>query len=288
VRRRRGALAILMTLFLSLLATGFAGWAAAGGPTSVLLVVPGEGRTASLYHGSAEYEELVNLLDAHATPMGSSTPPAGADNQGASGTNEDSGPGVTVTWLMHDVAVWRVDRVYLNAKGGPLISTQTNIGGDEDFLGQPPTWHEADDNAKALIMLLDRLGVGNAGATAPESASGSGSGSNQQPVAAPGADPTVADPSVADPSAADRDTGTFGSGGWLWGPLGVLLGIGLTLVAVRWWRVGEAGDGADAGSGEPAGDTARPDTGDTAGPETAPADEAGRAQTETLSSHPAR
>jgi hypothetical protein len=280
VRRRRGALAILMTLFLSLLATGFAGWAAAGGPTSVLLVVPGEGRTASLYHGSADYEELVNLLDAHATPMGSSTPPAGADNQGASGTNEDSGPGVTVTWLMHDVAVWRVDRVYLNAKGGPLISTQTNIDGDEDFLGQPPTWHEADDNAKALIMLLDRLGVGNAGATAPEPATGSGSesGSNRQPVAAPGADPTSADPTSA--GAADRDTGASGMGGWLWGPLGVLLGIGLTLVAVRWWRVGEAGDGADAGSGEPAGDTARP--------ETVPADEAGRAQIETLSSHPTR
>ena len=47
-----------------------------------------------------------------------------------------SGPGITVTWLVHDVEPWRVDRIYLGGKDGPWISTQVS-----DFsgphLGQP-------------------------------------------------------------------------------------------------------------------------------------------------------
>ena len=32
-----------------------------------------------------------------------------------------------MTWLIHDVAVWRVDRVYLGDEGGPWIATQSDM-----------------------------------------------------------------------------------------------------------------------------------------------------------------
>src|SRR6185295_20040617 len=81
------------------------------------------------------------------------------DDHGASGTDDASGAGVTLTWLIHDVSAWRVDRVYLAADGGPLISTQMNLDGGDPW-AQPPLWHRAGANAKALTSLLNRLGVG--------------------------------------------------------------------------------------------------------------------------------
>ena len=61
MRPRHAALALLSALLLS---PAVAGPANAGGPTSVLLVVPGEGRTASLYTGQADYETLADLVGA--------------------------------------------------------------------------------------------------------------------------------------------------------------------------------------------------------------------------------
>ena len=166
MRRRRGLLTVLTVAFLSLLAFGFAGPAAAGGPTSVLLVAPEDGRTASLYNSDPEYQQLANLVGAFTTATGSTTPPKGADDQGASGTNDASGPGVTITWLMHDVNVWRIDRVYLKAEGGPLISTQNTLDGG-DLWSEPPVWRNVSSQGKPLTELLDSLGVGNAGAGNP-------------------------------------------------------------------------------------------------------------------------
>ena len=220
MRRHRGSLAVpvvLGALLASLLTIGFAGTAVAGGPTSVLLVVPGEGRTASLYTGSPDYTELARLVGAFETPSGSTTPPKGASDQGPSGTDEASGPGVTLTWLMHDVDVWRVDRVYLKAENGPLISTQANTDGT-DLWAKPAIWHTVTSGQKELIWLLDRLGVGNAG-----------SGSNvshqvdqQQPV---NNQPAAAAPATSVPG--DQPTGR--SDGWIWGTAGILLGVVLTL-----------------------------------------------------------
>jgi hypothetical protein len=222
VRRRRGALAVLSTLLLSLLAAGFAGSAVAGGPTSVLLVVPGEGRTAALYTGSADYEQLATLVGAYGTATGSTTPPKTASNDGASGTNDASGPGVTLTWLMHDVNVWRVDRVYLKAEGGPLISTQSTLNGG-DLWANPPTWRQAGPDGKALIALLDRLGVGNAGAGTAVTNSAA-KGGNVQPS-------TAAAAPVPAPTASDsKDSGGLpGPDGWIWGPVGLLLGLALAV-----------------------------------------------------------
>jgi hypothetical protein len=250
VRRRRVSLTVLTTLLLSLLGLGLAGSATAGGPTSVLLVVPGEGRTAALYNDNPDYQELADLVGAFGTSTGSSTPPAGADDQGASGTNDASGPGVTVTWLMHDVNVWRVDRIYLKAEGGPLISTQSTTD-DGDLWSEPALWHSAAARGKPLTELLDRLGVGNTGSpagpvpSAPAAQAGTGGGAES-----------------------DRSGGT--AAGWIWGPAGLLVGIALTLAALR-WRTVAAGTGGrtpepgpepeaepDAGSGSGSGSGSNP------------------------------
>jgi hypothetical protein len=277
VRPGRGALAALTMLFLSLSSIGFAGSAAAGGPTSVLLVVPGEGRTASLYNGSAEYDKLAQLVGAFGTPTGSTTPPKTADDLGASGTNDASGPGVTLTWLIHDVQVWRVDRVYLKADGGPLISTQTQQDGG-DLLTGKPTWRTLTTGAKELTALLDSLGVGNSG-------SGTVGGNDSAAVSPSSVDPAAADPAAVGPAAsapaAEQPAGTPGSAGWIWGAVGVLVGIALTLgvgLGRRRWS-----DTAGVNPEEP-----RPEETGTEEPDTEEvATVIGRPATETLSSHPA-
>jgi hypothetical protein len=235
VRRRRAALVVLALAVLSLLITGFAGSAAAGGPTSVLLVVPGEGRTASLYASSSDYTELARLMDAFNTPPGSTTtPPSSASDDGASGTLDSSGPGVTITWLIHDVQVWRVDRVFLDADDGPWISTQMALDGG-DIWAKPPTWHTAGE-AKRLVTLLDRLGVGST--TVGQGATGHASNSAGVAVGT-GREGTsqaaVAQPAKASPTVTEsgRTGGLPGPTGWAWGLGGVLLGVILTLTLVR-------------------------------------------------------
>lgn len=275
MHRSRGALAVLATVFLSLLAAGFAGSAVAGGPTSVLLVVPGEGRTASLYTGSADYIQLTNLVGGFETPTGSTTPPEGASDNGPSGTDDASGPGVTLTWLMHDVSVWRIDRVYLKAKGGPWISTQMSMGGG-DLWVEPAIWHQAAGNGKALTVLLDRLGVGNAGSGSGPSdpvLGEQGTDAEQQNPTAPTAAPEAEASGTSDSGASDQATGLPGPDGWIWGPVGVLLGVALTLAARRWMTsTGPATDEADIESVD-----------------IGPADnEPGQPMVETLSSHAPR
>lgn len=232
MRRPRAVLAVLATAALSLLAAGFAGSAAAGGPTSVLLVVPGEGRTASLYSGSADYGELSRLVGAFDTPPGpSTTPPASASDGGASGTLDSSGPGVTLTWLIHDVQVWRVDRVYLDAQDGPWISTQMALDGG-DIWAKPATWHTAGQ-AKRLATLLDRLGVGSNTGARPTSGGQTTGNRTGSSIQASDAQPTYATPASAKVVARSGPiSGLPGPAGW--GLVGVVLGVILTLTARRY------------------------------------------------------
>jgi hypothetical protein len=217
MRRRRGPLAVLATIFMSLLAIGFSGSAAAGGPTSVLLVVPGEGRTASLYQNSPDYGELISLMGGYEVGAGSKTPPAGiADSAG-------SDPGMTVSWLSHDVNVWRVDHVYLQGKNGAWISTQT-VSDTGELWSKPATWHQPTD-AEALTALLNRLGVGPAG----------GSGVTNQAV---DTQPAAAAP----PASSTTPESSTTPNGWIWGPIGVLLGVVLTLAYRRWTTRDQAAD----------------------------------------------
>ena len=119
------ALAVVLTAWV-LVMLAPPGPAYAGGPTSVLLSVPGEGRTASLYYTDDAYEELADLVGAY----------DGTGTVDGSGRSHETGTGVTLTWLIHDVTPWRVDRVYLQGDGAPWIASQV-MEGDAERLGQP-------------------------------------------------------------------------------------------------------------------------------------------------------
>ena len=115
-----------------------------------LLSIPGAGSTASLYYTDPEYDALAGLVGM--------SEPSGTFAGQESGSGHESGPGITVTWLVHDVEPWRVDRIYLGGKDGPWISTQVS-----DFSGplwdSPVLWHRPADGAR-LADLLDGLGLG--------------------------------------------------------------------------------------------------------------------------------
>jgi hypothetical protein len=197
MRPRHAALALLSAL---LLAPALAGPAAAGGPTSVLLVVPGEGRTASLYTGQPGYETLADLVGA----FGDSGEATGSKD----GVDHAIGTEVTATWLIHDVSVWRVDRIYPDAPGGPWIASQTSFDGSGDIWSSPVQWHTATQ-AKALMGLLTRLGfLGSSAAVEPTTS------------AAPSSTAT-------EPATDDRASGP------VWGVAGLALGVALTVAAFR-------------------------------------------------------
>ncbi|HMG30645.1 MAG TPA: hypothetical protein VK585_11055 [Jiangellaceae bacterium] len=120
------------------------GQAAGGGPTSVLIVSPTTGQTASLYHHDRDYELLTELLE----------PASALVEEAPMGVGPGTGQ-INVTWLVHDVSVWRVDRISLDRERGPLINTNASISSTFDP-GEPGVWHRALKPA-ALLALLDRL-----------------------------------------------------------------------------------------------------------------------------------
>jgi hypothetical protein len=137
--------------------------ALAGGPTSALLVSPATGQTAALYTSDPEYEQLMMLLGQPVT----TTNPGNADPAPSVAADY-----VTVTWLIHDVTVWRIDRIFLAGPvGEPWIVTQTESidpaatavplgsgmfpGGQGD---DSAVRHRLSDPA-ALMALLDQLGL---------------------------------------------------------------------------------------------------------------------------------
>jgi hypothetical protein len=201
MRPRHAVLALISALLLPM---ALAGPAAAGGPTSVLLVVPGEGRTASLYTGQADYETLAEQVGAF------------GDTGARSSTDvidRATSTQVTVTWLIHDVSVWRVDRIYPDAPGGPSIATQTSIDGSPDIWSSPVQWHTATQG-KVLIGLLTRLGLID-GAV------------DVQPAVTP--TPTAR---AATAATATRSTAADGASGPVWGAAGLALGVLLTARAL--------------------------------------------------------
>jgi hypothetical protein len=188
--------------------------ATAGGPTSALLSIPGAGSTASLYYTDPEYDELAGLVG-----MGE---PGGTFDGKESGGHE-FGPGVTITWLVHDVEPWRVDHVYLGGKDGPWIATQ--VSGGSSIWESSVLWHRPANGAR-LAELLDRLGLGSAAA---KDTSFDGVAGAPVPETA---DTTAAPRAAAEPGpGADDESTWLGSAGWAFG--GLLLGALLTLAWTR-------------------------------------------------------
>jgi hypothetical protein len=207
----RASLALALLLLLSL--TSF-GPAAAGGPTSALLSVPGEGRTASLYYTDPEYDALAGLVGIAGD--------TGTGEVDSSGGDHANGPGITVTWLIHDVSPWRVDRIYPQAKGAPWIATQ--VGQGESIWESPVVWHQPEHGTE-LMTLLDKLGLGDAARGADDFTGVAGAAVPPQPEPADGAGPASTDePAAADPS---------GIAGIWWALAGLVAGVLVTLLGLR-------------------------------------------------------
>ncbi len=183
--------------------------AAAGGPTSVLLVDPTTGRTAALYITDPDYALLEQQVAAE--PQGE--PQKVDESLGDRGQGE----AVTVTWLIHDVSVWRVDRIFYTAPGGTWVLTQTAIDGRDPF-AVTGFWHRPA-SAVQLRAMLDRIVFEPAVRTA---------------VTTRVATTTVTAAAPVVPAAAAAPTGPGGAnGGWLWGIVGVAAGAVGTVVVIQ-------------------------------------------------------
>ena len=124
----------------------------AGGPTSVLLTNLDSQRAAGLYYTDEQYLELETLLHGDGTTRetAAASPPGG-------------GTYFNVTWLVHDVSVWRTDQLVLDVEGAPWIYTQlpqANGGGLIDGGGglTDEKWRSLK-NGGAIVDLLVAIGV---------------------------------------------------------------------------------------------------------------------------------
>ncbi|HEX5985244.1 MAG TPA: hypothetical protein VFY86_01895 [Nocardioides sp.] len=139
---RRAALLTVLTVLTLLALAGLAGPAGAGGPTSVVVTVPGEGRSTALYYTDTAYDRLGEAVGVGGDVEVVSDP-------GGLATETP----VTLTWLIHDVTPWRVDRVYVLADTATWVSTQESLGGGP-LAEVEPVWHRAGPE---LASILDQV-----------------------------------------------------------------------------------------------------------------------------------
>jgi hypothetical protein len=135
---------VLSSVTAALLAV--AGTALAGGPTSVMLVSPATHQTAALYYSDDAYQRLSALVGEN--PVAEQGAP---DLHGTPGTDD-----VRITWLIHDVQVWRIDHVFANAKGEVWVETILPKDGAPATIDTAGVVHRPAD-AAALMSLLSGL-----------------------------------------------------------------------------------------------------------------------------------
>jgi len=209
MRPPRALLVVLIAGLLSASAVALAPPSSAGGPTSVLLVDTVNGRATALYASDPRYERLSDLVGGATPPVADGSAPALSDGRWTPGSG-----GITATWLMHDVVVWRVDHIFAGPDATVSIASVSDMAGISSFDANP-TWHRARD-PKALTTLLTGLGLGSA---APASQVTASAPATPPATAAPRA--TAAAPASSTPPAP------------LWGLAGLLVGAGLMLAVVR-------------------------------------------------------
>jgi hypothetical protein len=147
---------VLLALLVAFLAVGVAPpqLAHAGGPTSVLMSSPDQQRVGAAYYSDAAYSGLTAGVGEGQT--GPDAPPGGL----ATGGGED----VRLTWLIHDVQVWRIDRIHLTSANGVWIETVVDVSGEGRILEVSAHWHRPADEA-ALVAVLSEAGLlGDSGA----------------------------------------------------------------------------------------------------------------------------
>jgi hypothetical protein len=141
----RRTLLVLLTALLGV--TGWAwtaGSAYAGGPTSVLMTNPASGRAGALHVANPDYDRLYAAVGTEAT--GDPAPPSGL---------RSGGEEVRLTWLIHDMRVWRIDRVHLTGQDGIWVETVVEPNGAGDLLARPSRWHRPADERALKLLLVD-------------------------------------------------------------------------------------------------------------------------------------
>jgi hypothetical protein len=146
---RRGAAAVIGWLLVLAWIWCSADTASAGGPTSVIMVNPGTGQAAALHTSDARYNHLVEAVRAYYPPAGSTTRPASV--------TDCSGCEIRLTWLIHDMQIWRIDRVHLTSGDGIWLETVADESGG-DVLARPAVWHRPSD-PETLVGLLTATAV---------------------------------------------------------------------------------------------------------------------------------
>lgn len=211
--------------------------ASAGGPTSVLVVSPESGETASLYYSDEEYGKLERLLGPRGAGTRSKPPEA----------NLLAARQINVTWMAHDVSPWRLDQVFPAADSNEVwIHTAEHV--PESVNGQ---WHRTSDPVQLRALLKD-LGVmgetsGEGHAIFPEPKP------DQEPEPEQGQDARsgagAADVGSADPGAAENSASVVRPSAaaegvqWWWALPGLVAGAVLALVLrpfvlrMRWERL---------------------------------------------------
>ena len=204
--------------------------AAAGGPTSVLVVNYDGARASGALTGSKAYDDLSSALDVFNTPVGESRP-------GESFMSSQ----VRLTWMIHDVTPWRIDAIYLD---GTTVWVSTAVSQDgRNLFDVPAVWHQPKD-PDMLLSTLASMGV--LGSVPADVSSPSRAGSAGQA-------PTPAAPA----SASTQPAAASGPAWWLTAAIAVAaLGVGLLLG--RAGRRAVAQGGASVPAGAPSGDAGMP------------------------------
>jgi hypothetical protein len=145
---RRKIIALLVPLLAGVAWVASAAPAQAGGPTSVLMVNPETGRANALYHTHSAYQRLADGVGAFGPDIGSTDRPSSI-----SAASE-----IRLTWMIHDMSVWRIDRVHLTPHDGTWVETLLMMNQSGDIFDRPGRWHRAA-NQKVLLASLAAAGM---------------------------------------------------------------------------------------------------------------------------------
>jgi hypothetical protein len=145
---RRKIIALLVPLLAGVAWVASAAPAQAGGPTSVLMVNPETGRANALYHTHSAYQRLADGVGAFGPDIGSTDRPSSI-----SAASE-----IRLTWMIHDMSVWRIDRVHLTPHDGTWVETLLMMNQSGDIFDRPGRWHRAA-NQQVLLASLAAAGM---------------------------------------------------------------------------------------------------------------------------------
>jgi hypothetical protein len=187
VIRRTTGLVALIALLAAVSWFAAAQSASAGGPTSVLLASPQTGRVAALYHTDNAYDRLADAVGAFGSETGSTDKPAAVP--------DDPAGEIRLTWLIHDMSIWRIDRVHVTTKDGIWVQTVLRTDGGGDVFDRPGMWHRPVDS-EALAAAVRDAGLEKTSAADDNNSSSTSSAESSPAAATNAAMAGAASPSV--------------------------------------------------------------------------------------------